>query len=113
MFSYGPLHVAEQKQGDQLDPTYSSYVRIRDVALGTCQKRWTIRGSGERWLGISILVASQDDDDDDIDWSSNYTFLKLYYFYICLYFHVQVSMNLVLMIKKKKELWIKLIRLLM
>ena len=26
MYSYGPLHIAEQKQGDQLEPTYSSCV---------------------------------------------------------------------------------------
>ncbi len=31
MHSYGPQHMAEQKQGDQLEPTYSSYVRIRGV----------------------------------------------------------------------------------
>ena len=36
------LHIAEQKQSDQLEPTYSSSVRIRDVALRTCRKRWTI-----------------------------------------------------------------------
>ena len=24
MFSYGPLHIAEQKQSDQLEPTYSN-----------------------------------------------------------------------------------------
>ena len=35
-YSYGPLNVAEQKQGDQLEPTYSSSVRIRGVALRTC-----------------------------------------------------------------------------
>ena len=28
-----------QKQDDQLEHTYSSYVRIRDVALKTCQRR--------------------------------------------------------------------------
>ena len=39
MFSYGPPHMAEQKQEDQLEPTYSSSVRIRDVALRTYQKR--------------------------------------------------------------------------
>ena len=27
MYSYGPLHMAEQKQGDMLDSTYSSSVR--------------------------------------------------------------------------------------
>ena len=31
-------HIALKKQ-DQLEPTYSSSVRIRDVALKTCQKR--------------------------------------------------------------------------
>ena len=36
MYSYGPLHMAEQKQDDQLEHTYSSYVRIRDVAQKTC-----------------------------------------------------------------------------
>ena len=56
-------HKAEQKQGDQLEPTYSSSVRIRDVALRTCQKRWTIGRSGERGSGISVLVARHDDDD--------------------------------------------------
>ena len=63
MFSYGPHHIAEQKQGDQLEPTYSSAVRIRDAALRTCQKRWTIGRSGERESGISVLVARHDDDD--------------------------------------------------
>ena len=33
MYSYGPPHMAEQKQDDQLEHTYSSYVRIWDVAL--------------------------------------------------------------------------------
>ena len=28
MFSDGPLHMAEQKQGDQIEPTYSSSVKI-------------------------------------------------------------------------------------
>ena len=39
MFSNGPRHMIEQKQDDQLKPTYSSSVRIRDVALRTYQKR--------------------------------------------------------------------------
>ena len=67
MFSYGPPHIAEQKQGDQLEPTYSSSVRRRDAALRTCQKRWTIERSGERGSGISVLAARHDDDDDDED----------------------------------------------
>ena len=32
-------HMAKQKQDDRLEHTYSSYVRIRDVTLKTCQKR--------------------------------------------------------------------------
>ncbi len=37
MYSYEPPQMAEQKQDDQLEHTYSSYVMIRDVALKTCQ----------------------------------------------------------------------------
>ena len=64
IYSYGPPHMAEQKQDVQLEHTYSSSVRIRDVALKTCLRRWTIGKSGERGLGISVLVARHDDDDD-------------------------------------------------
>ena len=64
MYSYGPTHMAEQKQDDQLEHTYSSNVRIRDVALKTCQKQWMIGKSGERGSGISVLAAWHDDDDD-------------------------------------------------
>ena len=63
MYSYGPPHMAKQKQDDQLEHTYSSYVRIRDVALKTCQKRWMIGRSGERGSGISVLAARHDDDN--------------------------------------------------
>ena len=56
--------MAGQKQDDQLEPTYSSSLRIWDVALKTCQKRWTTGRSGERGSGISMLAARHDDDDD-------------------------------------------------
>ena len=59
-----PHILAKQKQDDQLGHTYSSYVRIRDVAQKTCQKRWMIGISGERGSGISVLAARHDDDDD-------------------------------------------------
>ena len=65
MYSYGPPHMAGQKQDDQLEHTYSSSVRIRDVALKTCQRRGTIGRSGERESGISVPAANDDDDDDD------------------------------------------------
>ena len=57
-------HMARQKQDDQLEHTFSSYVRIQDVALKTCQRRWTIGRSGERGSGISVLAAWHDDEDD-------------------------------------------------
>ena len=48
MSSNGPPHMTAQKQDDQHEHTFSSYVRIRDVALKTCHRRWTIGISGER-----------------------------------------------------------------
>ena len=57
--------MAEQKQDDQHEHTFSNYVRIRDVVQKTCLRRWTIGKSGERGSGISVLPARHDDDDDD------------------------------------------------
>ena len=57
-------HMTEQKQDGQVEHTFSSYVRIPDVALKTCQKRWTIGKNGERGSGISVLAAWHNDDDD-------------------------------------------------
>ena len=65
MYSNGPSHMAQQNQDDQREHTYSSYVRIRDVVLKTCRRRWTIGRSGERGSAISVLAARHDDDDDD------------------------------------------------
>ena len=51
--------------------TSRTYIRrlcvdeIRDIALRTCQKRWTIRRGGEIGSGISMLMPWHDDDDDD------------------------------------------------
>ena len=64
MYSYGPPHMAKQKQDDQLEHTYSSYVRTQDVTLKTCQRRWIIGRSGERESGISVLAAQHDDNDN-------------------------------------------------
>ena len=55
---------SQAKQDDQLEHTYSRFVRIRDVAMKTWQKRWTIGRSGQRGTGISVLAAWHDDDDD-------------------------------------------------
>ena len=67
--------MAKQKQDDQPEPTYSSYVRTRDVTQKTCRRRWMIGRSGERCSGISVLAARHDDDDDDdigIIWNLHY-----------------------------------------
>ena len=65
MDPYGPPHMAKQKQDDQLEHIYSSYVRIRDVALKTSQRRGMIGRSGKRRSGVSVLAARHDDDDGD------------------------------------------------
>ena len=66
MYSYGPPHMAVQKQDDQHEHTFSSYVRIQDVVLKTCLGWWMIGRSGERGSGISMLPAQHHDDDDDL-----------------------------------------------
>ena len=53
-----------QKQDHQQEPTYSSSVPIRDVALMTCPKQWTIEKGGEKESGIFVLMVRHDDDDD-------------------------------------------------
>ena len=82
-----PPHMAEQKQ---LESTYSSSVRIRDVALRTSQKRWTIGRSGERGSGISVLAARRDDDDDIYMYLLNIHIyimnIYIYNIYICIYY---------------------------
>ena len=60
------LHKDEQKQDDQLEPTYNSSVPIQDVALKTYRKRWTIEKCSGRESGVSVLMVRHDDDDDDI-----------------------------------------------
>ena len=64
MYSYGPPHMAVQKQDDQHEHTFSNYVRIQDVVQKTCLRRWTIGKSGERGSGLSVLPEQHDDDDD-------------------------------------------------
>ena len=62
MCSWGPPHMVNQKQDDQLEHSYSSYVMIRDVTPKTCRRRWMIGRRGERGSGISMLAARHDDD---------------------------------------------------
>ena len=59
----GPLRMDEQRQDDQLEPTYSNCMLRQDVTLRTCWKQWMIEKGGERSLGISVLMVQHDDDD--------------------------------------------------
>ena len=54
----------EQRQDDQLEPTYSSSVPIRVVALRTHWKQWKIGRGGERGSGIFMLIARHEDEDE-------------------------------------------------
>ena len=60
-----PLHMDDQRQDDQLELTYRSSELIRDVALKTCRKQWTIKKGGEKGSGISVLMERHDDDNDE------------------------------------------------
>ena len=68
-------HMAEQRQDQRLEHTYSSSVRIRDVALKAIQRWWTIGRSGKRGPGISMLAARHDDDDDESTFSFSLSIL--------------------------------------
>ena len=53
----GPLHMDEQRQDDQLEPTYNCSVSIWDMTLRTSRKRWTMEKGGGGGSGISMLMA--------------------------------------------------------
>ena len=91
MYSNGPTHMDELKQYDQLEYTFSSYVRIRDVAQKTSQRRWTIGKSGERGSGISVLAARHEDDND-------------IYIYIYIYIYTQTNIMRIFVIDSFKVL---------
>ena len=60
MYFYGPPHIAGHKQDDQLEHTYNSYVRIRDVPEDLPEAM----NDREKWR--EMLVARHDDDTDNI-----------------------------------------------
>ena len=51
-----PLYMDKQRQDDQLELTYNSFVLIQDVALKTYQERWMIETVGKRETGRSVLM---------------------------------------------------------
>ena len=54
------------------------HVRIQDVALKTCQKRWMIGRSGERGSGISALATQHDDDI----YIYIYIYIYIFFYYV-------------------------------
>ena len=77
-------------------------LRIRDVALKTCWRRWTIERRDERGSGISVLAARHDDDDDDL-----YIYI---YIYIYIYAYVYQSIYLSILDEEndiRKKLYFK------
>ena len=62
MYSCWPLHIDEQRQDVQLEPTYISSVPIQDVAQRICRKQWTIGRCSERESGISMLITWHEDE---------------------------------------------------
>ena len=53
----------EQRQDDQLEPTYNSSVLIQGVALKTSRERLTIVTDTEKVSKRSMLAVPHDDDD--------------------------------------------------
>ena len=56
MYSSGPLHMDDQRLGDQLVPIYNSSVSIQDIAWKIFRERWTIETAGDRGSGKSVLA---------------------------------------------------------
>ena len=67
MYPRRSLHMDEERQDHQLEPTYTSSVPIRDEVLKTSRKQWTTEKVGEKGTGIYVLMARLDDDDEDDD----------------------------------------------
>ena len=58
--------MAEQKQGDKPESTYSYSVRT-ECTPGDLPEAMNDKGGDEGGAGISILAARQDDDDESPD----------------------------------------------
>ena len=75
--------MAEQKQDDQIEHTYSSYVRIRDSPEDLPEAM----NDREKWrerVRISVLAARHDNNDDDYIYISIYIYIYIYsYIYMC------------------------------
>ena len=109
MYSYGPPHMAVQRQDDQHEHTFRSYVRIRDVVQKTCLRRWTIGKSGERGSGISVLPARHDDDDKYCCYWWGFSVSRKTWIYLRYYYtnEIKIKQNVHLKIDMIKGDWEK------
>ena len=64
-YSCGPLHMDEQRQNVQLEPTYNSSVLIQNVVWKTYRERWT----RERVAG---------EGHGDLHWRRDMTMMMIY-----------------------------------
>ena len=53
----------EQKQDNQLEPTYTRSLPMQNVALKTWREQWMIEKGGGSGSGRFVLMAWHDDDD--------------------------------------------------
>ena len=96
MFSYGSLHMDDQRQDYQREPIYNSYVLIQDVVLKTYRMWMTIEKGGVNGSGRSVSAARLYDDDDDM-----YIYIDIYIFnlyiyciiYILLYIYIYIVIH--------------------
>ena len=68
----------KQMQDGLHEPTYSSSVPIRDVALKTCWKQWMIGSGGKRGSGISVLMVQHDNDNEVNHYYKNIMIFSMY-----------------------------------
>ena len=87
--------MANQKQDDQLEHSYSSYVMIRDVTPKTYRRWWMIGRRGERGSGISVLAARHD-DDDFIVYNMSVLLSIDWYFQIYIFTHLFFTLTLII-----------------
>ena len=94
MYSCGPLHIDEQRQDDQLEPTYNSSVPIQDVALKTYRELRTIEKGNGRGSGRSALAARH--DDDDINLTSEYEHVSVQKIKSarCVIYHIEIKVHI-------------------
>ena len=79
MYSYGTLHMNEQRQNDQQEPIYKNTVLIQDIALKTSREWWMIETGSGQDSDRSVLAAWHNDDKILVDWLSCFSAYQLFF----------------------------------